>query len=182
MINYEDTVEFVITPPEVFGIELAYTSRSRTTLGVFIQLVSKAKKHLLIASPFVTSYHGPGESSIRYALKAALGRNVKIDIITTGSGIVILRKAWEEFLPNKNICFYQPKLNIDNDKFLGSHAKCLISDGTSAYIGSANFTQPGLYSHLEIGVLIHGNTAIQLSSFWEYLIEHDFCVIDPKDQ
>jgi len=36
------------------------------------------------------------------------------------------------------------------------HAKAIIIDGTRAYVGSANFTQTGLSSNFELGVLLDG--------------------------
>lgn len=68
---------------------------------------------------------------------------------------------------------------MDDDKLLGSHAKILIADGQHAYIGSANLTHPGLVGNLEMGVLVHGNIAVQAASFLEYLMDIEFLVQIP---
>lgn len=39
------------------------------------------------------------------------------------------------------------------------HAKLIIADGVTAYVGSANFTKSGLDHGLEAGVLVEGETA-----------------------
>ena len=39
------------------------------------------------------------------------------------------------------------------------HAKLIIADGVTAYVGSANFTKSGLDHGLETGVLVEGTTA-----------------------
>lgn len=43
------------------------------------------------------------------------------------------------------------------------HAKLIIADGTTAYVGSANFTKSGLDHGLEAGVLVEGDTASAFS-------------------
>ncbi|MFQ5750388.1 MAG: phospholipase D-like domain-containing protein [bacterium] len=174
--SIENTVEVVITPPEQYGAQLAYNIRARTTQGVFIQLIAQANNHIVIASPFMQTNYGYNESPIKTALIGALDRNVRLDIITTGEGIGILKKGWPDLIEKKNAYLFQPKPNIDDEKYLGSHAKCLISDRYIAYIGSANFTHPGLAGNLELGLLVEGYSATQIASFWEYLIDIKFII------
>lgn len=168
--------EVVVTPPEQYGTQLAYNIRARTTLGVFTQLIARANSHILIASPFVQTYHGFSESPIKSALMFALDRNVCLDIVTTGTGMGILKNGWSDLTTRDNIRFFQPKPNIDDERYLGSHAKCLISDAQAAYVGSANFTQPGLSGNLELGLLVEGDAAAQIGSFWQYLIDIKFII------
>lgn len=171
-----EMVEVVITPPEQYGTQLAYNIRARTTLGVFTQLIAQANNHILIASPFIQTYHGFTESPIKSALIYALDRNVHIDIVTTGAGIEILKNGWMDLVTRDKVRFFQPKPNIDDERYIGSHAKCLISDGQAAYVGSANFTQPGLAGNLELGLLVEGDAAGQIALFWKYLIDIKFLI------
>lgn len=174
-ISYHDnTVELVITPPEPYGSWLAHHFQIRMTIGVIIQLIAQAQNHILIASPFFESWEHQKMNVLRDALKHALNRNVHLDIISTGSSIEIIRKSLSN-LRGKGTCnLYRPKPNIEDAKLLGSHAKVLVVDSQHAYIGSANLTSPGLMGNLEMGVLLHGKTAAQVSAFWKYLIEGEF--------
>lgn len=45
------------------------------------------------------------------------------------------------------------------------HAKLIIADGVTAYVGSANFTKSGLDHGLEAGVLVEGETANAFSAW-----------------
>jgi phosphatidylserine/phosphatidylglycerophosphate/cardiolipin synthase-like enzyme len=168
--------EVVITPPEQYGTQLAYNIRARTTLGVFTQLIAQANSHILIASPFLQTYYGFSESPIKSGLIFAVARNVRLDIITTGTGIKILKNGWPDLATRDNVRFFQPKPNIEDAKYLGSHAKCLVSDSQTAYVGSANFTQPGLFGNLELGLLVEGDEAAQIAAFWQYLIDIKFII------
>jgi hypothetical protein len=49
-----------------------------------------------------------------------------------------------------------------------------LADETEAYIGSANFTGPGLESQLEMGLLVHGVIAQQVREFWRLACQSGF--------
>ena len=49
------------------------------------------------------------------------------------------------------------------------HAKCLLVDRETGYLGSANFTEAGLGRRFELGVSIHGSQAACLSRLLEGL-------------
>lgn len=171
-----EKVELVITPPEQFGIRLAYQFCTRTTLGVLTQLIAQAETHIVIASPFLLLHEGLAISPLLAALRHALDRNILVDVICTGMGIDIFKKGWATVLGSGRVRLFRPKPNIDDERLLGSHAKVLISDGQHAYIGSANLTYPGLTGNLEMGVLVHGNIATQAALFLEYLIDIEYLI------
>ncbi|MFI5398460.1 MAG: phospholipase D-like domain-containing protein [Candidatus Binatia bacterium] len=60
--------------------------------------------------------------------------------------------------------------------FLGSHAKFCITDDERVYIGSANITQKGISGHFEMGVLLDGKPARQVSALVRALMESDFLI------
>jgi phosphatidylserine/phosphatidylglycerophosphate/cardiolipin synthase-like enzyme len=67
---------------------------------------------------------------------------------------------------------YYPEFPQFDVSELGSHAKFCISDDTAAYVGSANLTKPGLGEHFELGVLVRGQAALAMRSFWNFAIHH----------
>ncbi|KTB47808.1 PLD-like domain [Dehalogenimonas alkenigignens] len=172
--NNYDQLELVITPPEPYGAQLAHQFRARTTIGVLTQLVAQAKMHILIASPFVQASDNQTGSPLADALRHALNRNVRLDVISTLPGINIFKTGWVSSVGNTRVNLYRPMPNVKDEKLLGSHAKVFVVDSTHAYIGSANLTSPGLTGNLEMGVLVHGKVAANVASFWEYLITNGF--------
>jgi len=168
--------EFVITVPELYGSELAYRARARSTLGVLTQLIAQAKRNLVIAAPFIQSGEGVDTGPLADALRAALQRGVNIDVVSTGGGLQAVDARQLRRTARGQLRLFQPRANIDDDRRLGSHAKFCLADDCHAYIGSANLTGPGLSTNLEMGMLVHGELARQVSEFWRYLHEVGFFV------
>ncbi|MFC1983048.1 phospholipase D-like domain-containing protein [Chloroflexota bacterium] len=93
--------------------------------------------------------------------------------VGAGIGIEIIRNSLTPLHPRGKINLFRPKPNIEDEKILGSHAKVIVTDSQYAYIGSANLTSPGLTGNLEMGVMLHGRVAAQISAFWKYLIDEE---------
>jgi phosphatidylserine/phosphatidylglycerophosphate/cardiolipin synthase-like enzyme len=147
---------------------LAYSARCRQTLGVLTELIATATDRLIISAPFLQPGAGISTGVLNAALKAALKRGVRVELVTTGqslSGLDIasLKRAAGA---TGGLRVSQPTTNVLDSKVLGSHAKLCVSDGIAAYIGSANLTGPGLAGHIELGVLVRGAVAKQVEEFW----------------
>ena len=168
--------EFVITPPDPYGAELAYITRARLTLGVLTQLIAQAKQSLVLASPFIQPNSGLDSGPLADALHGALRRGVGIDIVSTGSGLQALAIENLRRVTYGRLRLFQPRPNVENERHLGSHAKFCIADNQHAYVGSANLTAPGLAGNLEMGLLVHGELALQIKEFWEFLLRTNFFV------
>ena len=107
------------------------------------------------------------------AVGHAVHRGVRLDVISTDESKDVFQESLPELYVNSAVHFYRPHPDLARSK-LGSHAKVLIADNNSAYVGSANFTDPGLTANLEMGVLLRGSLAHQLRAFWTHLIETGF--------
>lgn len=166
----ENSVELVITAPPPFGAELAYRARCRMTLGALTELVAGATEYVVIAAPFLQPCEGvSGSGPLSTAVRAALQRGARVDIVSTGHslrGLDLTALAGTERLQ-----LFQPKANVQSEQLLGSHAKFCIADGQAAYVGSANLTGPGLASQLEMGLLVRGQIASAIANFWFYAVE-----------
>ncbi len=169
-------VELVITAPEPYGAELALRAGARMTLGALVELVAHAERYVVISAPFVQMAADLGNSLLVMSLGAALKRGVRIDVVSTGSGLEGWRAGGLESLGQGRMRGFRPAANIANERQMGSHAKFCLADGLHAYIGSANLTAGGLHAHLEMGVLVHGELARQLERFWDYLVDIKFFV------
>lgn len=162
--------ELVMTVPEPYGPYLAYHTQCRTTIGVLVQLLSRAKHRVIIGAPFIQSSYGITGGVLAGSLQAALRRSANIEVLSTGSSLQVIEQDGLLKEVSGNLQLYRPSANLSDEHKLGSHAKFCVVDGESAYIGSANLTSPGLSSQLELGVLVHGEIAQQVEQFWDYAV------------
>jgi len=169
-------IEFVVTIPEPYGAELAYEARVRTTLGVITQLIAQAQQQLVIAAPFIQPHESLESGPLAEALRAALRRGVNVDLVSTGSSLEALALDDRCREARGRLRLFQPRVNAEDERRLGLHAKFYIADDRYAYIGSANLTIPGLSENLEMGLLIHGEIAQQIAEFWRLLLDKGFFI------
>ena len=168
-----DDVRLVITPPGPSGAQLARRLGARTTYGVLIELATTANTHLLLATPFIHLGEALLAGSLVEALEHALRRNVRLDVVSTVESLAALKSNVPQLVSHSGVYLYRPHATLSPSR-LGSHAKVLASDGNAAYVGSANFTDPGMTTNLEMGVLLKGLLARQVSAFWSHLIDSGF--------
>jgi phosphatidylserine/phosphatidylglycerophosphate/cardiolipin synthase-like enzyme len=130
----------------------------------------EAERDVVIAAPYLQQGHGLSAGPIAEALKGALRRGVDVDIMSTARSLSTLNGSELRRGAPGRLRFFRPAANIAHEKKLGSHAKFCVVDACQAYIGSANLTGPGLGEHVEIGLLVRGEIAIQLRTFWEFCV------------
>lgn len=166
----------VITAPGSLEPGLVKELGARTTPGTLVDLIHRSKKDLLVATPFITAEpEYVGGESVYSAIKSASSRGVLVRLfLTNEGGRSFVQMGLNKAFKNSQV-FVPSRLHVP-EGHLGSHAKVLIADQTSAYIGSANMTTPGLHGHLEIGVLVEGDLAAQCRDLIERLIEGGFFV------
>lgn len=167
----DSSVELVITPPEPFGAVLAERTGCRVTLGVLTRLLAEAQKRVVISAPYLQRGYGLSGGPMADAFRAALLRGINIDVVSTKNSLETVDASSLRQGAIGSLRLFRPSANVTDEMRLGSHAKFCISDGQSAYVGSANLTGPGLSEHLEIGVLVHGKVAKQIEELWLYSVE-----------
>lgn len=157
--------ELVLTLPELRGSTL-YQAETRTTVGCLTQLVVEARRYVVIAAPFMQKGHGISQGPIAIALESALAAGVDVAILGTREGLATLSIERLCRRSAAKLTLWEPSKHVSDPKKLGSHAKFCVVDGEIAYVGSANFTGPGLSKQLEMGVLVRGSVAAQIGAFW----------------
>lgn len=172
-----ERAEFVVTLPSSIDKEITFFAKARMTIGVLVQIIAEAQNEIVMAAPYIRGDDILGKGIIQHALQHAVEeRAVRLSIVSTGESIdSITSLPWIKN-NRSNIQFYSPKINLESKQYLGSHAKFCIVDKKSAYIGSANLTFLGLNQHLEMGILIHNDLAIQVYDFWELLKIKEFFI------
>jgi len=164
------TSELVVTVPDPFGTEFAYATRCRTTVGALIEILTSARQRVLLGAPFMQQDRGLSDPRLVGPLRGCLSRGVEVNILGTTAGLNSIDRRSIEAEGASKLRLFRPAANISNSRTLGSHAKFCVADGQYAYVGSANFTGPGIDGQLEMGVLLRGPTARQLASFWAYCL------------
>lgn len=171
----------VITPAGHIGTSLGAETNCRLTLGVLVELFASARHRIVIAAPFMQSGFGLSGGILREAFIEALGRGVRVEIASCPQGLASLSLCSISRKPRSLVTCYSPAVPPAAGTQLGSHAKFCVTDGESAYVGSANLTGPGLGEQIEIGVLVHGAVAAQLQAFWRYAVETGLYVVAPTE-
>ena len=159
----------VVTPPGECGVAFAERIGARTTRGVLIELAASAEHSLFLASPFVQLSKRTVSGILGLALGAATARGVRLEVVSTDSGISAAKSSMLGVVRCDAATFYRPSSSLSYSE-LGSHAKVFMADEKVAYVGSANLTEPGLGGHLEMGLLVTGELAAQMAAFWRQLI------------
>lgn len=147
-------------------IELTWTGpRSplaslRRTDQALIELVSGARKHILIVSFAVYK-----AKNILTALEKAADRGVEITVVLESPDVSEGKIAYSTIralgagLREKSRIFIWPharRATTPDGKIGSLHAKIGVADGDHVYLSSANLTDYAMNVNMEMGVLIHG--------------------------
>lgn len=158
----EDLLDLVTTGPEVQGVA------NRDTSVVVRELFANAKTSVLVAGFAI--YQGQRVFQAladRMQELPQLRVRVIVDVQrsvgdTTVDTELIRRFAerfrtqqWPQNRPQPNVFFDPRSLDVSSDKRACMHAKCVVVDGHSVFVSSANFTEAGHQRNIEVGVLIH---------------------------
>jgi len=177
-----DQIQLVWTSPDEEGPHV------RDTSVVVQQLLSEARESLWISTYSV--FNGqevflPIEEawSFRPELEVVLILNVPPDdkngLYETAAVDKYAKAFWKYHWPwaRKPAVFYDPR---GPEKASGlpacQHAKCILVDGSTAFITSANFTESAQERNIELGVVFRDNpkVAASIRSKFESLIQDGF--------
>jgi phosphatidylserine/phosphatidylglycerophosphate/cardiolipin synthase-like enzyme len=82
-----------------------------------------------------------------------------------------LAESWPFGEPRPRL-FYDKRALTPGPPWCSLHAKCVVIDGTKAFVSSANFTQRGQERNIEVGVLIEdASFASYLAGQWLGLVD-----------
>jgi phosphatidylserine/phosphatidylglycerophosphate/cardiolipin synthase-like enzyme len=171
-----DQIELVWTSPDEEGPHV------RDTSVVVGQLLSEARQSLWISTYSIFNGHEvflPIEQawSLRPGLEVVLILNVPPN--EEAAVEKYAKTFWKYHWPwsRRPAVFYDPR---GCEKTLSppacQHAKCILVDGVTAFITSANFTESAHERNIELGVLFRENSKVALAirSKFESLIQNGF--------
>jgi phosphatidylserine/phosphatidylglycerophosphate/cardiolipin synthase-like enzyme len=152
-------IQLVLTNPVWLNI-----AQARQTIDVFRDLIRSATQTLWIINPFfsidsqqvnnlidlLALQLQQGNVSVRLVLRKAIPGSRELVFPT-------LRRL-RSLVPDSSLHLLKV-YNLDNDGISNRkrfHAKMIIKDNQSAYVGSANWTKNSLESDMELGLLVEG--------------------------
>lgn len=164
------------------SVELAWTGPNteqvpfrRTEQGI-LQVLDGAKNRITLVSFAV--YRIP---NVANALVRAAKRGVRLTIIIetpdkiAGEGEYSTIKALGQDVANCSTVYFWPKENRplgENGKVGILHVKCIVADGHSMFLSSANLTQQAFTINMELGMLIRGGSMpSQVEQQFDHLIQ-----------
>ena len=142
--------EPVVTYPPSLRLPMG---TERATGETLVTVIRAARSVIRIVSPFVD------REAIDYlsgAITGAASRGAATSLVLTRSerSVAAARYADERF----RTLVPQPMIRFASEHTLWPHLKVVTVDGSSAYVGSANFTGAALAGrNLELGVLVRGS-------------------------
>jgi phosphatidylserine/phosphatidylglycerophosphate/cardiolipin synthase-like enzyme len=151
-------LELVTTGPDVGG-------RTRDTGVVMRELFARATDRVLVIG--FTVHQGRrvfAELAERMVAVPSLAVRLCLDVARrpgdTSTDEAVLRRFGQRFAqqewpgPRLPTVFYDPRALLPPDRPRASlHAKCIVVDGTFAFVGSANLTEAAQLRNIEIGLL-----------------------------
>jgi phosphatidylserine/phosphatidylglycerophosphate/cardiolipin synthase-like enzyme len=148
----------------------------KSLAGLLKLTISNAKKTLFLISPFLEK---TGLQVIEGPIIGACNRGVKIILVSHGlddtqSANYIGYAYLKSVAPN--LVAYTSSLSQSNSSYFLIHAKIIVSDDRFAVLSSANLTQYGLSTHLELGVGLTGEPASQLHTLAKQIINSSLVI------
>jgi phosphatidylserine/phosphatidylglycerophosphate/cardiolipin synthase-like enzyme len=161
----EDDVAVVATLPLK---NLAPIRNLKSLHAELCKLIINATSDVSIINPY---FDAEGRRRILPYLKAAVERGVGIRVISRGARSLSGRNQAASFLrPLLKERTYDVELrSFQVARRAPVHAKMLISDSTSVYVGSANLTGRSLASNLEVGVVLRGPSVSIFRKLFDHL-------------
>jgi phosphatidylserine/phosphatidylglycerophosphate/cardiolipin synthase-like enzyme len=148
----------------------------KSLAGLLKLTIANAKNTLFLVSPFLEK---TGLQIIEGPIIGAFNRGVKISLIShdldnTSSANYVGYSYLKSIIPN--LVAYTSSLSQNNSPYFLIHAKIIVSDDKFAVLSSANLTQYGLGTHLELGVGLTGEPASQLRSLVNQIINSSLVI------
>jgi phosphatidylserine/phosphatidylglycerophosphate/cardiolipin synthase-like enzyme len=157
----------VMTVPAYLRMALP-EGRVAETLPALLDLVSGARRRIVMASPFLD----PGFESLIPSVDR---------FVTSGGRFMLITR--ELIKPDSHNAKLVRQLRMQcgtggnlevvswEEEGLGLHLKAAVADSRRAYVGSANFTRGGMGQHAELGVRLEGPSVAGIEHLLDTLAE-----------
>lgn len=171
-----------------FPVAYNYSGKSLTTEVAIRTLFSGAKAHVRIVSPYIDT---TTITLFQRELSMIASNNVRLSLLTRLDtrdlklikSLIMLIGIFRAHGKISNLTIYT--LNQELRAMSGSylqfaalHAKAIISDDNSCYIGSANLTEHSLTSNFELGAYITNKLRVQeIIDVFNHIVRLGRCIV-----
>ncbi|AFZ73743.1 phospholipase D-like domain-containing protein [Natronobacterium gregoryi] len=141
-----------------------------------LSLIRSAEDNLVLMSPFLSER---AYRRLRPALHTATDNGADVTVITRyltygGDDGEYNRKFVTEVLEDRYLGNYTTCYEyIDDETWTTFHAKLVLADNHTAYLGTANITHKGLGDNLELGVIFRDRTTERFAALVDALQESE---------
>jgi cardiolipin synthase len=132
----------IVAPP---GADLLWSPGSQPAL---VSLIDSARTSLYVENEEM------GAPAVTAALAGAAERGVSVDVTMTADS------EWDQAFAQLTAAGVRVHLYPDTDSALYIHAKAIISDGRTAFVGSENFSVASLDYNRELGIITTDPTVV----------------------
>lgn len=183
LVTFPDDPAFADVAPATFGMD--------QLMSALASEIKTTNDSIVLMAPF---FEGSGFKRLREVLADALERGVELTIITrylvdrdshnrevintfvrylaNNRGVAdqvqtVDYTVWDDSVPASD------RTQDGARPMFTLHAKVMLFDHDTAYVGSANVTDYGFDRYLELGVLLHGHIAGQYRDLCEFVLTSD---------
>jgi len=163
-----DGERLLVAPSEV--LDFVPPGKRVDTIPNYLEtIVRRAEQEVLLLAPF---WNMPTLINLlRCASPQGMKSELVLLLVHMGNRLPCVQSIADNITSNwsgKRIRIYL-HLAKPNDQASYPHAKCLVVDRKSGYLGSANFTDQGMKGHFELGVSLGPDASKTLGDLLEYL-------------
>lgn len=178
--NKNNKFQLVISRPRLRELGL-YSIQQRNnyleTKDCFIQIISSSTETLRICSPFFQRNVLEEEvfPELRPLLIQALERGVHIKVLSRElfskrkHDLIWLNSLKQDMPSTSNLTIVDYHVSQMNTVFSSTHAKLIIADCSSAYIGSAELRKNSIISNFEIGCYVKGPEVVGICELFDLM-------------
>jgi phosphatidylserine/phosphatidylglycerophosphate/cardiolipin synthase-like enzyme len=155
----------------------AFASTIATTEVAMVNVILHAKDSLRLAFPFIDAASADVFKQLEYAWRRGCSVHILCRDAATFDGLGLERAFVDALRECRLRAACRVPTSTGNVKWT-FHAKVLIADEVTAYVGSANLTRASLTDQAEVGILISDVVILRdlrtwYSSLWSALVHAD---------
>jgi len=152
----------------------AFASTAASTEVAMVNVILHARRSLKLAFPFIDSASCDLFKQLEYAWRRGCGVQILCRDMSTLEGLGLDSNFTGALRECRNGGACRIPTSVDNVKWT-FHAKVMIADELTAYVGSANLTRASLNDQAEVGILISDAAILRglrtwYSSLWAALV------------
>ena len=173
LFDQEERFELLANVPEIWSS--SSTQKIKNLVDAWATLFKNSQSEIYIINPYWSEH---AINILIQRIKGVVLKGIQITIITRyikkGSSEDMSLERFVKFISScgAKVNIRSPQAYIDGIHTPLIHAKVLISDNNTDYVGSANISQNGFLNSFEVGVIVEGSSVVNLKKMVLHLEEN----------